>query len=397
MILSLCGMSLSAATGKKAARQAEKLAGDFALLAKARELVKTALSDTTDVPTAYTYWVAGRVEREAYKHYYKQLSINRKDPNVDHVAMADAYMSAYGYFMQCKELDSVPDKKGAVKPKYSAGIVEWLNTSSPAMYNGGIAYMNKKLYYPKAYTAFVEYASLPDKPYFHPLEAISDSLRANAYFYGGVMAYNAKEFEKALDAFTKARKWGYTRKEVFLNQISSLSQLAKTHPETRDSLSMIVTRVAGDAFNVHGIDATPVFLQKFVAGMLLENQTEPALAAVNKALEKHPDMTMLHTMKAGIYSAMNYEEHAVEEYKTAAAAEDADAQTLKLAARYLTEAAIQRLDSITGRGREARTAAKTIRQELLKPALDFATKAKILLPDDAEITNIIETATYRMH
>lgn len=396
-LLCLSTVGPLAASPRKNVKQAEKLIGDYSKVGKARELIKEAVTDSAFIPDAKTYHVAGRIEREAYRHFYKLLSINRKDPSVDHVAMADALMDSYRYFRECMALDSVTDKKGNIKVKYSPEISEWISTSAPAIYNAGITYMNKKLYYPKAYTAFVEYASLPEKVYFKPAEVIEDSIRANAYFYGGVMAYNAKEFEKAFGAFDKARRHGYTRKELFLNQISALSHMAKNRPELRDSLGHEVTSIAHEGLLLHGVGQTPVFIQKYVAGTLLEGKFENALAALDTALAAHPDMVMLHTMKASVYSAMEREDDAVDSYRKAAGYDNADANTLKAAAKYLASSGIKRLDAIKGRGREARNRANEIREKYLKPALKYAERAAALTPDDPEIQNTIETVTYRLH
>lgn len=385
------------ASPRKNLKQAEKLIGDYSKVGRARELVKEALSDSTFMPDAFAYNVAGRVEREAYRHFYKMLSINRKDPSVDHVAMSDALMDAYSYFVKCMELDSVLDKKGQLKVKYSPELADWISVSAPAMYNAGIAYMNKKQYYPKAYSAFIRFAELPDKPYYKPLTPMSDSIRANAFFYGGVMAYNAHEYDKAFSAFDKARKHGYARKEVYLNQISALSHIAKTKPTLRDSLGRRVTEIARCGLERHGVGQTPLFIQKYVAGMILDNSPELALAAIDTALVSHPDMVMLHTMKAGVYASMNRYDDAVAEYRKAADYETADTNTLKTASKYMATIGIDKLDSIKGRGRDARSKAKAVRDRYLRPALDYANRAAQMNPEDPEIQNTIETVTYRLH
>lgn len=393
-LMAVCCFS---ASPRKNLKQAEKLIGDYSKVGRARELVKEALSDSTFTPDAYTYNVAGRVEREVYRHFYKMLSINRKDPSVDHVAMSDALMDAYSYFVKCLELDSVNDKKGHLKIKYSPELADWISSSAPAMYNAGIAYMNKKQYYPKAYSAFIQYAELPDKPYYKPQSPMSDSIRANAFFYGGVMAYNAHEYDKAFSAFDMARKHGYTRKEVYLNQISSLSHIAKAKPELRDSLGRRVTEIARCGLERHGVGQTPLFIQKYVAGMIIDDKPELALTAIDTALVRHPDMVMLHTMKAGVYATMNRYDDAVAEYRKAADYENADANTLKTSSKYIATVGIAKLDSIKGRGRDARNKAKAVRDEYLRPALDYANRAAEISPEDPEIQNTIETVTYRLH
>lgn len=381
----------------KKVRQAEKMAVDHSKHASARSLLKEVLADTAFTPDAYTWHVCALVEREAYKHFYKRLSINRNDPAVDLCAMADALMDSYDNALRCMALDSLPDKKGRVKPKYSAPLAEWINTSAPAMYNAGIAYMNKKKYWPQAYNAFVKYASLPDRPFYKPATPMGDSIRANAYFYGGVMAYKAGQYEPALQAFAKARTHGYTRKEVYLNQISSLSHIARDNAQLRDSVSRLITAVAADGLQRHGVDATPVFIQKYVAGCLIDSMPAKALAAIDTALTHHPDMVMLHAMRAGVLGSMGDEDGAVAEYKRAASYPQADAETLKAASKYLAEKGITRLLAVKGRSRQAQKRARQIKQDYLQPALEYASKAATTLKDDPDLLNITETVTYHLH
>lgn len=398
MLAVLSGLCVSAALPKQA-KQAEKLVGNFAQLGKARSLISEVLNDSNIKPNANIYFIAGRIEREAYRHFYRLLSINSKDPSVDLTAMADALMDAHSYFQKSIALDSVYDKNGKLKVKYSHDIAQWVSTSASAIYNAGIAYLNKKLYYPKAYNAFITYASLPDLSYFAPEVAITDSLRANAYFYGGVMAYNARKFNEAIDAFIKARKYGYTKKEVYLNEISALSHIAKntSHADSLALLSAQITDVAAEGLTNHDVMETPVFIQKFAAGMVMQGHPEKALPPIDSALVKHPNLIMLHYMKAGIYAAMQDTVNAIQEYRIAADDEQADVNTLKSASKYFAQYAISQLDAVKGRNREARNKIKKIRETYLKPALSYAQRAAAILPEDPEIVNTIETVTYRLH
>ena len=390
------GVIAGSPSSAKKLKQAEKLVGDFSKISTARQLYQEVLDDSTYTPDAHTYFVGADIERGAYKHYYKLLSINRNDKSVDPVVMADALMDSYHYSCKSMALDSFPDKKGKIRPKYSPDLSIWISENAPSMYNAGIAYLNKKLY-KKAYTAFMEFAELPDKSFYAPTTPMNDSIRATAYFYSGVMAYKNEDYESALEAFALAREHGYVRKEVFLNQISCLSNLARTDNERRDSLSHEITRVAHDGLSMYSVTATPVFIQKYVAGMLYENKPDSALAALDTALIRHPNMNMLLTMKAGVFSTMEGKaEEAAQIYIQAASDSMADATTLKSAAKYLAKYGIELLDEVKGRNKQARKRQKEIRENYLKPSLEFAKRALTMLPRDEELNNIIETITYKL-
>lgn len=400
--LALCGPAFAVYGKQNPVRQAEKLLVDYSKIEEARKLMKTALADSVESLKAKTHFTAGRVEREVYRHSYKLLSINRKDPSVDLVAMSDALLEARRHFLNALKLDTVADKKGVRRTTYSPEIATWITSSAPAFYNAGIAYMNKRLFYPQAYTAFVTYAELPDQPYFirTATPQLSDSLRANAFYYGGVMAYNAKQWDAAAAAFRKARGLGYHKKEIYLNEISSMTQMAKADTSRRDSLTLLITALSGEALTRHGVDATPVFVQKYVAGLLVGHRQSEAIAALDTLLSRFPHskrLPLLHSLKASVLASQSEEEAAIAEYRLAADSLTDDFDILKGASAYLAEVGVRRLQAVSGRTRQARQRSAAIRADLLTPALNYARLAVALKPDDPDLPNIIDTLTYNLH
>lgn len=282
----------------KSLKQAEKLAGNFDKLADARAKVQEALTDSTYTPDAYAYNVAGRVEAGAFRHYSRLLGINRNDPKVDRTLMADALLSARNYYHKALALDTVTDKKGNRKVNYSPKIANWLNAVTPSLYNAGVAYMNKRMYYPQAYSAFAAYAQAPEQYYYEGPE-MTDSVKSAAWFYAGVMAYNASQLRVATEAFERARRLGYPKKEVLLNEISCLSRIAQAEPERGDSLSLLITRLAAEGHERFGLKE-PLFIQKYVVGLVLEQKSDSAMAVVDSALVTNPASGMLHAMRGSL-------------------------------------------------------------------------------------------------
>ena len=64
----------------KCLKNAEKLIGNAAEIVQARKYISEAMADTLLERQAYTHYLAGKIEKELYRHYYKKLSINRKRP-----------------------------------------------------------------------------------------------------------------------------------------------------------------------------------------------------------------------------------------------------------------------------------------------------------------------------
>jgi len=382
----------------KPLKQAEKLAGDYAKIAEARAKIAEALADSSLRSKAHTYYVAGKVEEGAFRHFYKLLAINRNDPNVDRTQMADALLSARDYYEKALTLDTVTDKKGRRHTTYSDRIAAWLNLVTPSLYNAGVAYMNKRMYYPQAYNAFTAYALVPTRYYYHPTteaQSLNDSVQANAWYYAGVMAYNAEKYETAAEAFVKSRKLGYKRKEVILNEMSCLGKMAAADSTLNDSMSHRITRLAARGHELHGL-STPLFIKKYVAGLVYEQKPDSALRVVDASLAVAPDMPLLHALKAALLSAAGDIPGSAAEYRLAAASPDADFTTLLEAAKTITREGLSLLDEVHGVGRNAAKRRKEIKEKHLRQALEFAERALEMRKDDTDAANTVEAIRYYM-
>lgn len=389
-------LSPGAGAAPKPLKQAEKLAGNFDKLEEARAKVAEAFADSALSTDAHALFVAGKVEEGAFRHYYKLLGINRNDPKVDRTLMADALLSALSYYERALAVDTVTDKKGKRTTHYSARIAEWLNAVTPSLYNAGVAYMNKRMYYPQAYSAFKAYALAPTKYYYNEGENVmTDSVQANAWFYAGVMAYNAGQYVPAAESFGIARRLGYPRKEVLLNEMSCLSFIIKESPASNDSLSRQLTRLAGIGHERFGL-REPLFIKKYVAGLVMENRLDSALSVVDATLASD-SVAMLHAMKGALLYTMGRHSEAAREYLVAAADSAADFTTLKEASKAVAGEGISLLSQVKGNKKAARERREEIRNTYLSPALEFATRAAAIYPDDPDVANTIETIRYYMH
>lgn len=380
----------------KSLKQAEKLSGNFEKLEEARTKVSEALQDTTLSSDPHALYIAGKIEEGAFRHYHKLLGINQNDPKVDRTLMADALLAAVDYYERALAVDTITDKKGKRTIRYSVKIAEWLNSITPSLYNAGVAYMNKRMFYPQAYSAFKAYALAPTKYYFHDNESVmSDSVQANAWFYAGVMAYNAKEYAPAAESFMIARRLGYPRKEVFLNEMSSLGFMAKSTTSRQDSLSRQITVLAGEGHRRFGL-SEPLFLKKYISGLVMENQLDSALSVVNSTMATD-SIPMLHAMKGALLYTLGRNSEAATEYLVAAADKSADFTTLKEASKSVAGEGIALLTQVKGNKKSAQDRRKEIRDTFLTPALNFARRAAEIYPDDPDVANTIETISYYMH
>lgn len=360
---------------EKALKQAEKLSSDVTKAGDARKNIADALKDSVLAGEAKTYYVAGRIGDNIYNDYVKKLSINPKDPKVDKGKMADALMDAYHNFTRAIELDTVTDRKGRIKTKYSPELALWIHTHIPQFYNAGIQYTSRKEYYPKACEAFEVYATYPEKPYAVPHPEHNDSTLANAFFYAGVCAYNGGEYKHAAGDFQKAIAHNYPRQEALLNQMVCYRRMAENDSTlTRESLIKI-TELAQEGLRLYGY-SSPVYIQKFVAGALQLDRKNDALDAITSLLIKNPGDTRLLSLKAETLALTGLQDDAIPVYMQVSKADDVDFPTLLAAAKLLTHKGITELNKVQTSGRTARKKRKEICAKWLTPALEIADKAK---------------------
>lgn len=385
------------AASDKNVKQAEKLVGNFSRLEEARQKIGSVLNDSTTPPTAHALFVAGKIEEGAFRHYYRQLALNQADPNVDRTKMADALLAARKYFMEALKLDSVYDKRGRVQTKYSAHIAEFLNGVTPSLYNAGVAYMNKRLYYPQGYEAFKAYAEQPSHSWYRPTQPpLNDSIQATSWFYAGVMAYNAQQYPVAADAFSHSRALGYPKKEVLLNEITCLSLIARSDSTHTDSLTRRITKLSAIGHERFGL-SEPVFIKKYIAGLLLEQQSDSAMNVVERALLTDSVSPLLLSMRAALLRDAGQLREAADAYLVVASFDEADPLTRRDAAKTIARYGIELISEVKGTGRTARDRRRDIREKYLMPALRFAESARKELPDDTDIPNTINTIQYYLH
>lgn len=364
-------------SAKKALKQAERLLKMPDKASEAVKYINEALEDSVLASDPKTYYIAGKIQAAIYNEDMKRLSINRNDPKVDRVKMADALLSARNYYLNVMKLDTVVDSKGKVRTQYSGHIVDWLNSQMPQFYNSGIAYLNKKLYFPQAYNAFMVYAESPKLVSDNnSVVAITDSARAKAYFYAGVMAFNAKEYKISADAFELARLYKYPRKEVLVNEMVCYRRLADADSTFQQQAMEKITRIGGEGVAKFGVDP-PLFIQKYIAGGINAGDFRQSIATIDSLVKIYPESSsLLLSLRAETLVAMGDTVAALEDYEKASADSTAGFQTLLVTSKMFARKGISELLKVARTGKNAAKKRKQIKETWLVPARKYAERAK---------------------
>ena len=115
--IALCFAAVGTMSAQKSVvDQAQKLAGKADKVAEARALIEQAKNNPETSGDVQTYYVAGKIEFDAYDNALKKQMINPNDESVNPLEMAGQLVNGYKEFAKALPLDSVPDAKGkAVK------------------------------------------------------------------------------------------------------------------------------------------------------------------------------------------------------------------------------------------------------------------------------------------
>ena len=393
--LALCLAAVGAASAQKAnVDQASKLAGKTDQLEQARNLIKQAMENPETKNEARTYYVAGQIEFDAYDNATKAKMINPDDPSAKPAVMADEIMNGYNYFLQALPLDSLPDAKGKVKPKYSKDILAKISGHANDFFTAGANYFNEKMYYPQAYDAFMIYGDLPSSGMMGKLAAmIPEEQIATAYFNAGLAGYSGNQVEKAAEAFAKARNAGYKDKEAYIYEIACWQNVAQNdEARTADAQKHImdIAKAGNEKFGL----AEPIFINNMINSLVVDNKIDEALSELNTIIAANPDNAGLYGLRGYVYDRADKDDESEADYRKAASIPTVDLETLKNASKKIFRIGTKKWDAIEGTSAEAAQARKDVKANYFDVAKQLAEQAKAMQPDDSDIQTLMESIDY---
>lgn len=391
--LTICaGAFLSANAQKEAVDQAKKLAGKIDKVEDARALLKQAKADPSTANEVQTYYIAGKVEFDAFDAATTKRSINPNDPAVNTLNMGTQLINGYNEFLKALPLDSVPNEKGQIKPKHSKEMIGRINAHHADYYNYGGEFYNNKKFYPEAYNAFLIYGDIASQPWADKaVKAVADTTLALSYYYAGIAAFSGNELEAAINALSKARKHGITDPQAYVYEIACWQNIALKDKENEDKAKVAIENVAMDGFNRFGIK-NPLFINNLVNSMIQQEKLDDAVALVSTQIEKTPEEPFLYGLRAYVYDRKKDEKASLEDYRKAASFPNADVETLNGAARKLYNAGVKEWNEIEGNQPEKRQDVKVNYWEAAKALVERVEAADPGNPDAASILDNINYA-----
>ncbi len=390
----LCLAAVGSMSAQKAnVDEAKKLSGKADKLTEARALIQAAASNPETANDVMTYYIGGKLEFDAYDNAIKKQMINPNDASIDPMAMAEQLVNGYNMYVKALPLDSVPNAKGEVKPKYSKDMVKALNGHFNDYFNAGGTFYNAKKYYPEAYQAFMIYGDLPSQPFADKsLKAIPDSVLSTSYFNAGLSAYAGNALPESAAAFKKGRLVGSDNPQNYIYELACWQFMAQNDSTLADEAKRQIEEIAMAGFEKFGMNQ-PIFLNNLVNSLVQEGRADDAVALVNKQLANTPDNASLYGLRGYVYDRLDKTDESVADYRKAASFENADFDTLKNASKKIFKTGTEKWNLIEGNAPEARN---DIKVNYFEAARDIANRAKAMNANDSDLDYVLENITYAL-
>lgn len=351
MTVVLCSLvTLGASAQKTNVEAAKKLAGKTDKIEEARSLIKQALENPETAGLADTYYIAGKIEWDAYDKNELNRAMNVGE--VDPLEMADQLINGYKYFVQVFPLDTFTNKKGEPKPKYTKELKGKISGKFDDFYTAGANYLSNPTLYPKAYEAFMIYGDMPD------MEIMADRKlevkdpqrsRANAYYYAGRAAYSAEQMDNAIGAFEKARKNGYEsespNEDPALYEIATWQYIQQNDSTRVKEGNEKILDIARAGYQKYGI-SQPFYVNNVVNSLIQTDKNQEAINFINDAIASNPEESTLLSLRGFINDRMGNEEAAEADYRMAADMPNADHDTYINAISVLYRLGRQKMNDV---------------------------------------------------
>ena len=282
-------MSLVKDLAKKAA------SGNPMDLATVLQQIEPALENPESAGDVLTWFTAGKAAFGLYDELYKMKLLGQP---VEDEMMNEALAAGFEFYQKALPLDTIVevDKKTGqpklnsdgtkkVKTKYSKDIIGSLTSHMGDIANAGNVYLQNSDW-ANAASAFGNYADLASSAFaIANGVAAPDSTLSQVRFFQGYSLYQIQEFANAYDAFTKARKLGYTENNIADFQTSSLANMVQKMLDNNEfdkAINFIDNALQGDPFN-----GTLHDIKGFTAE--LKDGVDAALPFYRKACEVDPN------------------------------------------------------------------------------------------------------------
>lgn len=272
--------------------------------AAARAQLAPALTYPETKDGAYAWYVAGKLEFDAYDNLSAKRQIGQQ---ISGSEIGNAIIDGYNYYIKALPLDSVPDKKGKIKTKYSRDIVKTI-VAHYGDFDNAARYLWEAQDYKGAYKAWGIFLSMDQNPVFaKSLNVPHDTIMGELAYNQALAAWQGEMLDEALKAFEYAKNKGYNKKSLYDYAISVAAQAQKND---------VVYALAAEGYKYYGKE-DPKFIQLIINGYIEKQNYDQANVMLDEALAADPNNAVYYNLKGVICESQKDNENASVLYKKA--------------------------------------------------------------------------------
>lgn len=366
-------------------KDAERAMKDGKAPAEVLTIITPAFNDPATAQLAQTYFIPGKAYYSNYDELFALKQFN-KLPEDGSAKMVDDVLQGYEYFIKALPLDSLPDAKGKVKPKYSKEIVGTIQGHHNDFNNAAIAAWELKQY-DKAYKAWQYYFDVINNPSLRPKNVPADTTLAEIRFNQALAAWQADKLAEALDAFTMSKNMGYNKKQLYDYAIAVATNLHKDDA---------VYEWAQEAQPLYGKE-DPNYLGFIINHYLQAQDYDKAFSMIDEAIANSPDNAQYYVVKGILYDNQDKKAEAKAMFKKAIEIDENNAMAQMQYGRALCEEAYKLSDAAPTSPAESEAYYNEKIVPLFKEAADYLEKAWNIDNNNTDALRYLENVYYNLH
>lgn len=381
LALAVCATAGAQTSVLKEAEQAMKSGQEAA---KVVTIVTPAFTNPETSGLAQTYFIPGKA---SYNEYDKLLGLKQfgKTKHEDEIKMAKLLIQGYDMYMKALPLDSVPNEKGKIKPKYSKEIVSTIGGHFTDYTSAGADLYNEKDY-DGAYRAWAIFNEIPQNPEFKLTSVPNDTILGEIAFNQALAAWQGNHFEDALNAFMFAKSKGYNKKQLYDYAIA-VADGAKNKEA--------VLEISKEALALYG-DQDPMYMGQIVNYYLQNKDFDKAFETINQAIAKEPNNAQYYNIQGVLYENVEKRPEALAAYKKATELDPNNANALYNYGRQLCETAYALNDAAPTSQQEYEVYKVEKLVPLFEQAVEILERAYNANPDNTDVLKYLENVYYNL-
>lgn len=377
-------LSLSAQV--QVVKDAERAMKDGKPAAEVAAMIAPAAENSETAQDVKVFFIPGKAYFAEFDEMFALKQFN-KLPEGGDLQMCTDLLTGYDYFMKALPLDSLPDAKGKVKPKYSKEILSTIGGHHTDFNSTAITFWDMKDYN-GAYAAWDIFLSVAQNPTFKGVvQEYADTVLAEVYFNQALAAWQADRLEDALNAFDNAKVRGYSKKGLYDYSIAVATQLGNSER---------VFEIAKEALPLYGSEDSQ-YIGQIINYYLQHNQFDEAFTLIDDAISADPGNAQYYLVKGILYDNQDKKVEAREMFKKSVELDGQNAQALYNYGRALCEQAYKLADEAPLNTAEYEVYYRDQIVPVFKEAAVYLERAWEVDNDYMEPLRYLENVYYNLH